>query len=162
MFKIKPTSLFRKEGLYFSPVHTKGRGLFCAADIKAGELIEVAPVFLFNEHDSKLVGETIISDYYFSAEGVPEAILRRAGIADAAKASCMAMGAISYCNHRADPNASADKIAEHHTLYYSLTAKKDIPKDTEICINYGIAWISMRKMRDYAAKKKAQEPNDEA
>ena len=160
MFKIKPTTLYRKDGLYFSPVHTKGRGLFCTEDIKAGEVIEVAPVFLFNEADSKKVETTIISDYYFSAEGVPEAILRRAGIADAAKASCMAMGAISYCNHMVEPNAAAEKIAEHHTLYYKLTARKDIQKDTEICINYGIAWISMRKMRDYAAKKKAGQDND--
>ena len=159
MFKVKPTMLYRKEGLYFNPVHTKGRGLFCAQDIKKGELLEVAPVFLFNEEDSKHVEKTIICDYYFSAEGVPEAILRRAGIVDGAKASCMAMGAMSYCNHMAAPNASAEKIAEHHTLYYSLVATKDIPQDTEITINYGIAWISMRKIRDYALKKKAQEGN---
>lgn len=155
MFKIKPTTLFRKEGLYFSPVHTKGRGLFCMHDIKAGELIEVAPAFLFNEQDSVHVEKTLLRDYYFSAEDVPEAILRRNGITDATKASCVVMGAMSYCNHMLDPNAGHQKIAEHQTLYYSLVARKDIPKDTEICINYGIAWISMRKMRAYADKKKA-------
>ncbi len=160
MFKIKPTSLFRKDGLYFSPVHTKGRGLFCMNDINAGELIEVAPVFLFNEEDSKHLEKTIISDYYFSAADVPEAILRRSGIKDASLASCVAMGAASYCNHMVTPNAVAEKFAEHHTLYYKLIAKKDIPKDTEICINYGIAWISMRKLRAYADSKKAPEDND--
>ncbi len=148
MFKIKPITLFRKDGLYFNPVTGKGLGVFCEHDIVKGETIEVAPVFMFNEQDSAAVEKTIVADYYFSAQNMPEDYLRRLGIHDAKKASCMAMGVVSYCNHMVEPNAQAEKIFEHQAVYYRLSARHDIPAHTEICINYGLSWMTMRRMRD--------------
>lgn len=148
MFKIKPTTLYRKDGLYFSPVTGKGRGVFCEYDIAQGDTIEIAPVFIFNEKDSAVVANTIIADYYFSTEHMPEDYLRREGITDAKKASCMAMGVVSYCNHMVEANAHAEKIVEHNAVYYKLFARKDIPAHTEISINYGLSWLTMRRMRD--------------
>ncbi len=148
MFKIKTTTLFRKDGLYFIPVTGKGLGVFCEHDLKAGDTIEVAPVFIFNEQDTAAVEKTIVADYYFSAQNLPEDYLRRLGIVDAKKASCMAMGVMSYCNHMVEPNAEAEKIFEHQAVYYKLSARKDIPAHAEICINYGLSWMTMRRMRD--------------
>ncbi|HYD17190.1 MAG TPA: SET domain-containing protein-lysine N-methyltransferase [Patescibacteria group bacterium] len=147
MLKIQPTVMTRKDGLYLAPVHGKGRGLFCTDDIAAGEVIEISPVFIFNEQDSPVVATTVIGDYYFSGENLPESVLRREGITDAAKSTCFAMGAVSYCNHLVDANAKAEKKAEHDTVYYVLTALKDIPNGTEICINYGLSWMTFRRHR---------------
>jgi SET domain-containing protein len=45
------------------------------------------------------------------------------------------------------PNAACDEIEEGGIVYSRLQALKDIPKDSEITINYGALWFASRKKK---------------
>src|SRR6266481_4105611 len=47
----------------------KGRGVFAAAPIAAGTLIEAAPVIIVPTKDCPLLDQTILHDYYFNWDG---------------------------------------------------------------------------------------------
>ncbi len=159
MFRKKLTVVGQRPGLYLNTVMDKGRGLFCADDIKAGEVLEVTPVMVFPEKDTPLLAATLLRDYCFSAAALPEAHLARFGIADPSKAIALIMGMASYCNHLSVPNAETQFKVEGLTTLCSLIAVKDIPKDHEICINYGIAWFGSRKLiKETAVKSDTSTP----
>ena len=147
MFKIKPITVFTHPGLYLQNLPAKGRGVFCAEDVKAGDVLEVAPLLIFNESDTAQFANTLVHDYYFTTSTLPQEMTARAGVKDAQKGSFLVMGISSFCNHLLDPNAKASTAGEYSTVFYKLTALKDIPKDTEICINYGISWFAARRTR---------------
>lgn len=140
--KKEPLKLFRHDRLYISLAGDKGRGVFCAADIKKGETIEVAPVMIFNETEAETLGKTRFRDYVFAASALSPKLLKREKVRDVAKSSFVVMGAISYCNYARDPNAVTSFADEYHTGFYILKARRDIPKDTEITIDYGISWLT--------------------
>jgi len=124
---------------------SKGRGVFCREHIASGEIIEVAPVFLFNEKDMEHVRETSIKNYYFKANDFSRNIYLWLNIGDSSKVACLPMGITSFCNHLVDPNASYEKAEEGMVPFFILKAVRDIPPDTEISINYGLSWFALRK-----------------
>ena len=147
MFRKKLTVLDRRKNLYLNTVIDKGLGVFCYGDIKAGEVLEVTPVKLFNEADTAQLAKTVLMDYCFSAAILPPSHLARFGIRAPEQASALIMGMASYCNHLSVPNAKTEFQTEGLTTLCTLMALKDIPKDTEISISYGIAWFGSRKGR---------------
>ncbi|MDD9901394.1 MAG: SET domain-containing protein-lysine N-methyltransferase [Alphaproteobacteria bacterium] len=144
--KKKPMMMTRKNGLYLRHVEGKGRGLFCTEDIQADDIIEVTPCMIFNDSAEDHVAETVLSDYVFKVKNLSTSLKAWEKIGDGEKISMLAMGAASYCNHAVDPAASVEQVEEKNTLYAVLTALRDIPKDSEITIHYGRAWMLVHRM----------------
>lgn len=157
MFKKKPIKLFRHSGLYLAPVPKKGRGVFCTDDIAAGELIETSPLLILDEDDAKTTSDTMLSEYVFSAAWLPPAVYKREYVTDPKKASILVMGVSSFCNGQHDPNAELVLVKGHFAAYYDLKARRDIPKETEITVSYGLLWFAYRNHHDENAPKKAGE-----
>ena len=152
----KPVTAYRHPGLYLNTVDGKGRGVFCAAALKAGDLLEVAPIMIFGEADTALLGQTLLADYCFNGAILPADIAARAGLAHPAKSFCLVMGLASYCNHLSQPNARRGIENEYHTAFYVLSAARDIAPDTEICIDYGTGWFIAKKLGELAKMRDMQ------
>lgn len=137
--------LDRKKGLYLKHVETKGRGVFCAFDIRAGETLEISPCILLNERSTSLVDRTILGNYTFVAGTLSKEARKKASIKKASDASSIIMGIMSFCNHGEKPNAEVLWEEVGGTLYHTLRATRKIPKHTEICTTYGAGWFEDRK-----------------
>ena len=70
----------------------KGRGVFAAAPIAAGELLESAPTVELGRHDTDTIAGTILDNYYFAHPADPEGGL-------------LVLGLSSLVNHADRPNA---------------------------------------------------------
>lgn len=106
-----------------SPVH--GRGLYCLNDVEQGAQIGAFPILILSPDDSASVVPTRLYHYVFH---VDENEVGRPRYA-------VAFGAISMCNHSADPNAEfrVEPAAEQ----VILTARRKVCAGEEICIDYG-------------------------
>ena len=141
----KKTLLGRKKGLYLRDTGVSGRGVFCAEDIRKGEILEVTPALLLNEGETKLIDKTMLFNYTFVAGALSKRVRERAHIKNSKNCSCVIMGIISFCNHSDKPNAEVLWEEEDGTLYHSIRATRPIPKNTEICTSYGAGWFDDRK-----------------
>lgn len=99
-----------------SPLH--GIGVFAATNISQGELVEVCPIILLNEVDTKSIDTTKLYNYYFSWD----------------KGSAIALGYGSLYNHSYTPNISYEKDYSSRTIRF--IALRDIAIDEELCSNY--------------------------
>ena len=116
--------------LYILEIESKGRGVFCAADLPAGSLIEICPVIVLPETDRSTLDRTHLHDYYF--------VWQDGTIA-------LALGYGSLYNHSPAPNAETRMDATRQTL--DLYALQDIAAGTEIVIDYqaeGKLWFEVR------------------
>src|SRR5262245_12803283 len=75
-FRKKTLTLFRRDGLYLAP-SKKGRGAFSSAPIKAGEVIEVAPLMVFDETETPMLQKTKLKDYVSGAVALPASLHAR-------------------------------------------------------------------------------------
>jgi uncharacterized protein len=99
----------------------KGRGLFALTDIPKGSLILESQAVVLHGEDCKKLDDMSIWIYRF-ALGDDYAVV---------------FGDISFCNHSDAPNAIVSWTRQGETAAIaSLSALKDIPKNTEIVINY--------------------------
>jgi len=105
-----------------SPLH--GRGLFACTDIPAGGLIGAYPLLVLSHEDTAAVKATRLYHYVFYVDERSDGAVR-AGVA---------FGAISMCNHSAEANA-AFRVDEGRSEVI-LTARRAIPADAEILIDY--------------------------
>ncbi len=100
-----------------SKLHKKG--VFALEKIEIGEVIEVCPVIILNQNDTKQIDGTELYNYYFSWKD---------------QGSAIALGYGSIYNHSYQPNA------RYKTNYTSKTitfkAIKAIKKGEEILVNY--------------------------
>jgi uncharacterized protein len=78
--------------LALGAVGRKGRGVFAAAPITAGELLETAPTVDLDRHDTDTVVGTTFDNYYFAHPADPERGL-------------LVFGLCSLINHADQPNA---------------------------------------------------------
>lgn len=136
--------LKRKDGLYLKPVSGKGRGVFCARDIRAGEEIEVTPALILNEAATAQVDKTILCNYTFEIGRLSKALRQKKKLKNFEGASCVIMGLMTFCNHDERPNAEIIWEEKGGTVYYTLRATRKIPKNTEICTTYGEGWFDDR------------------
>lgn len=98
-----------------SPVH--GRGIYAACDIKAGEIIEIAPIIL--EECDKI--SPALADYFMQVPGC--------------NTCAYGFGYYSFYNDSADKDADFKLNIDEKKVY--VVAVKDIPKDKEIFMSYG-------------------------
>ena len=99
----------------------KGRGVFAAASIIRGEVVEVCPVIVIPAEQWHHVEPTVLALYIFNfgPEGEHAAI---------------ALGYGSLYNHSYSPNAEYTKHWEERVIHF--TALRDIAVDEEITVNY--------------------------
>src|ERR1035437_5935075 len=137
--------LDRKKGLHLRHTEGKGRGVFCTADIRAGEVLEVTPTIILNEAATNRIDSTILANYTFQLGAISKAHRQRLHIKDIKKCSGVIMGITSYFNHSEDPNAEVEWEEHDGTLYHLVKALRRIPKNTEICTGYGTGWFEDRE-----------------
>lgn len=105
--------------IYVQETDNKGRGVFAAEDIKAGETIEEAPVIILPED---LLSKYPITHYYFHWNHLNQ------------RAGALALGYGSIYNHSYQPNARYKQIYEYKTILF--IALRDIKNGEEITVNY--------------------------
>ncbi len=100
-----------------------GRGVFAGKDFARGELIEVCPVLLLNEHDINMawaLHSYALEKYYFNYDE---------------KYAAIALGYGSLYNHSYNSNAEySSNTKEEEVIIY---ARKKIKKGNQIFIDYG-------------------------
>lgn len=107
--------------IFVGPSHLGGRGVFTAADIPEGSLIEISPVIVLSDSDTSKIHKTKLHDYYFiwGKEDDQSAII---------------LGYGSIYNHSFKPNAEYSPDFDNKTLqFYAL---KPIEAGDEITVNY--------------------------
>lgn len=107
--------------IYLDKSNIKGAGLgvFAAALIKKGEIIETCPVLVVPRKDYPELKKTILRNYYFMWGHVTVGI-------------CLGFG--SYYNHSYVPNATYKKDIKTKTIKFITL--RDISKEEEITVNY--------------------------
>ena len=111
----------RVPSLFVAESDLGGRGIFTAAPIPEGSLIEICPVIVIPGDERQLIDKTTIYDYYFLWGEEEE---------DCA----MALGYGSLYNHSFTPNAIYEADFEFKTMRFF--ALKDIEAGEEIMVNY--------------------------
>lgn len=137
-------ALDRTKGLYIKETAAKGRGVFCTRDIDEGEIIEVSPAIVLDERATAHAEKTILNDYKFKLGDLSSGLRAHFGVKDPKKGSCIVMGLMAFCNHDENPNADIYWEEDEGTIYHVLETTRRIPKNTEICTNYGRGWFTKR------------------
>ncbi len=118
--------------LYTGQIENKGRGIFSKKALKAGTIIETAPVIVMNGQDRKLLDQTLLHDYIFEWE--PEGI----------KMCCMALGWVPLYNHSYHSNCEYFMDYDEQTMY--IQTVRDIKAGEELTINYNGDWNNEEKV----------------
>ncbi|PBB98906.1 SET domain-containing protein-lysine N-methyltransferase [Mesorhizobium sp. WSM3862] len=118
----------RSNALYVKKVPRKGRGLFANVPFKAGDLIERAPTWEFDDRQANLIDLTGILEYYFvrgpkKQNGNPTA-------------RYVVFGLASLVNHSSSPNAETVWADEESGAWVNILAVRDINVDDEITQKY--------------------------
>ena len=108
--------------VYIKAVRGMGRGVFAAKDIKKSEIIEIAPILIFNA-GYNVIRHLDLSHYWFK---VGKKYSRSWGIA---------LGQGSLYNHSFDRNAIWSINRKKETITFK--ALKNIKKDEQIFVDYG-------------------------
>ncbi len=107
--------------IFVAPSEVHGLGVFAAAPLAEGSIIEICPVLLFPKSQLLAVQQTILNDYYFDWGNDGEWY-------------AFALGYGSLYNHSYEPNADYGMDFERQTIeFYAL---RDIDPGEEILINY--------------------------
>lgn len=101
----------------------KGKGVFALQDIEANTLLEISPVIVLSESDTKLIHQTFLHDYYFSW-------------GENQKSSAIALGYISIYNHASNANCYHECDFKKQSI--TIFSKKNIAAGEELCIDYNM------------------------
>lgn len=107
--------------LYFAPSNLGGRGVFTAAEVTEGSLLEICPVIVMPKAHLKYLDQTGMYDYYF-LWGARE------------EACAVALGYGSLYNHSYTPNAIYLPDFQGQVLHF--IALRNIEAGEEITVNY--------------------------
>ncbi len=112
----------------------KGKGIFARASIDSNSLIEISPVIVLSEADTKLIHNTHLHDYYFSW-------------GEKQNKSAIALGYVSLYNHSNKPNCYHECDFDNNTI--SIFAKDKIEKNEELFIDYNMGeekelWFNLK------------------
>jgi hypothetical protein len=102
---------------------SKGKGVFALQDIEANTLLEISPVIVLSEEDTKLIHQTHLHDYYFTW-------------AEDQKQSAIGLGYISIYNHSASPNCSHECNFNQNSI--SIYSKTSVLAGEELTIDYNM------------------------
>jgi len=103
------------------PTQKKGRGVFAAAPIAKGDLIEVCPVILIPADQWHHIEPTVLALYIFN-------------FGPQGEHAAIALGYGSLYNHSFTPNAEYTKSWDERVIRF--TALHDIATNEEITVNY--------------------------
>ena len=120
MSHIYGTSLQRHPALYVAASPARGRGVFTAEALAAGDVVEVCPVIVCPTTDYERVHASLLHDYYFTWE--PEG------------ATAIALGYGSLYNHADAPNCEYAMDIDAQTL--TVSALKDVAAGEELTFDY--------------------------
>jgi uncharacterized protein len=115
----------------------KGLGVFALKDFKQGEIIESAPVLIFDTKGRKILEKTQLSHYIYPWKST--------------RGAALVFGYGSIYNHSFSPNADWKQNFKTKCMVYR--AIKPIRKGEEILVNYNgepddqkpIDWFEVRK-----------------
>lgn len=108
-------------GLYITASPIAGRGVFTAAAIAGGSLIEIAPAIVIPEAQVAILHRTVLHDYYF-----------RWG--ETMNAAALLLGNGSLYNHSFTPNVRIElDFGERTVDFYAL---RTIEAGEELTYNY--------------------------
>ncbi|MBK9270192.1 MAG: SET domain-containing protein-lysine N-methyltransferase [Saprospiraceae bacterium] len=111
----------RIPGLFVMHSEISGRGVFTAAKINSGDLIEVCPVIVIPENEVDVIHQTELHDYYFVWGKFDQE-------------AAIALGFGSIYNHSYQPNAEFVYDEENGNIdFYAI---EDILPGIEITVNY--------------------------
>lgn len=107
------------EAIRVRPVAGKGRGVFAARPIRAGDVFERVPVIVLPAGQVPRIEGTVLENYVYEWTEERWAV---------------ALGAGSIYNHSFKPNARYLKLFDEDAIAY--IALTDIEPDVEITVNY--------------------------
>ena len=107
--------------LFIMETPERGRGVFTAEALAAGDLIEICPILKIPEMQLKLIDVTVLFDYYFLWE-------------EEGYKGCIALGYGSLYNHSKEANAIF--IFDYTDDTIKIECQSDIPAGQEILIDY--------------------------
>lgn len=113
--------LMIKPYLYVKKIKGKGRGVFTREDIPPRTVVEVSPVLVFSNKDTRHIDKTILHNYIFLW-----------GIRSTR--TCLALGYCSLYNHSYDPNCVYEMDFEKEVM--RIITRRKIKKGEELLINY--------------------------
>lgn len=105
--------------IYYKETDDRGRGVFTARSINAGDVIEICPIVVIPKAQIAILDRTVLYDYYFLWEDNNAAI---------------ALGYGSLYNHSYSPNA--EYIMDFVDSSLIIKAIRDINAHEEITFNY--------------------------
>ncbi|OQP65140.1 SET domain-containing protein [Niastella populi] len=117
--------------LYIAPTKEMGRGVFTSEKLKAGTVIEMAPVIVMTKKDRQLIDQTLLHDYIFEWGDNHDQI-------------CMALGYVPIYNHSYKSNCEYEMDYEHDLI--SIKTVRAIKKGEELFINYNGDWNDQKKL----------------
>jgi SET domain-containing protein len=106
-----------------------GRGLYAARNLDKGEVVEIAPVVVLSQADSRIIGITKLTMYLFEWKN---------------KDAGFALGYGSLFNHSKKENVSYE--ARFKTNDIVFTAIKKVKKGQQLFIDYGYDPIKEMKI----------------
>jgi len=117
--------------LYIAPTEKRGRGVFTSEKLKPGTVIEMAPVIVMNQHDRKLLDQTLLHDYIFEW-------------GEQQHQCCMALGYVPVYNHSYKSNCEYEMDYVNELI--TIKTVRAIKKGEELFINYNGEWNDGKKL----------------
>ena len=116
---------FLLDGIYCSNTKKMGRGVFTKGRLKAGTLIELAPVVVMSRDDRRHLDLTLLHDYIFEWGGI--------------KDQCaMALGLVPLYNHSYQANCEYEMYYAKEVI--AVKTVVNIRAGAELFINYNGDW----------------------
>lgn len=120
--------LDRSKAIYVKNVPQKGRAVFANIPFHAGDVIECAPTWGFDDAEAELLGRTRLFEYYF--------VRHDRNIKGDPYTGYVIFGLISIVNHSLNPNARIVWTDQVSGAWASIVAIKDINVGEEITHRY--------------------------
>jgi SET domain-containing protein len=117
--------------LYIAPTSEMGRGVFTSEKLKAGTVIEVAPVIVMSKKDRQLIDQTLLHDYIFEWGDNHDQI-------------CMALGYVPIYNHSYKSNCEYEM--DYGNDLITIKTVRAIKAGEELFINYNGDWNDQKKL----------------
>jgi SET domain-containing protein len=122
---------FLLEGVSVKGAKKMGRGMYTQYPIKAGAIIEVAPVVVMTADDRILLDKTALHDYIFEW-------------GEKADRCCMALGLVPMYNHSYEANCEYEMFFGKEVI--AVKAMRDIEAGEQLFVNYNGDWDNKEKV----------------
>jgi hypothetical protein len=108
-----------------------GRGVFTSEKLKAGTVVEVAPVIVMSQDDRMLIDQTLLHDYIFEW-------------GDNHNQCCMALGYVPVYNHSYRSNCEYEMDYDNQLI--TIKTVRVVKAGEELFINYNGEWNDEKKL----------------